>query len=271
MSPGHEDKTSNLSRKLDVETGTKGMAQAPKLRIVEEIDQTWSLMDIVTRRAPSGWTEVFRDAMPEFQDLEEILQRWGNFVPLKKNLFRAFELTPLAHVSVVLVGQDPYHQIVNIRGQKVPRAQGLSFSVDRDDEIPSSLQNIYKEMARSMPEFHTPLHGDLTAWALQGVLMLNMSLTTSPGVAGAHGQIWMGFISKVLAAINEQRPGTIFILLGKEAQRLRTMIGEKGIILESSHPSGLSAHRGFLGSNIFVRTNKLLAQAGRPVINWQIE
>lgn len=246
------------------------MAQALKLRIVEEIDQTWSLMDIVTRRAPVGWEEVFRDAIPEFQDLEEILQRRGDFVPLKQNLFRAFELTPLSRVSVVLVGQDPYPQIVNLRGRKVPRAQGLSFSVDRDDEIPSSLQNIFKELARSIPDFRAPHHGDLTDWALQGVLLLNMSLTTSPGMAGAHGQIWLGFISKVLAAINEHRPRTVFILLGKEAQRLRTMIGERGIILESSHPSGLSAHRGFLGSNIFERANRLLVQAGRDPITWQL-
>lgn len=244
---------------------------AVQLRIVDEIDQSWSLLDIVTKRAPAGWEAVFEDALPEFQDLEEILQRWGTCVPLKKNYFRAFELTPLDRVSVVLVGQDPYHQVINIRGQKVPRAQGLSFSVDRDDEIPSSLLNIYKELGRSFPELHPPQHGDLTSWALQGVLMLNMSLTTSPGQAGAHGQVWMGFISKVLAAINERRPGTVFILLGKEAQRLRTIIGEKGVILETSHPSGLSAHRGFLGSNIFVRANKLLTQTGRPAINWQIE
>jgi uracil-DNA glycosylase len=240
-----------------------------KFKVVDEIDESWSVSEVARRRSPLTWEAVFHDSAPEFSNVDEYID--GKlFYPLKENLFRAFELTPLDKVKVVIVGQDPYPQSVNIYGKIVPRAQGMSFSVHKEDSIPSSLSNIYKELKSSVEGFEIPHHGDLSKWAHQGVLLLNQCLTVEPMKPGSHGGIWMGFISKVLAAINEHRPGTIFILWGKEAQKLEYIMGEKNIAITGVHPSGLSANRGFFGGNYFNRVNKLLKKQGKTEIDWKL-
>lgn len=242
-----------------------------RLRIVQPIDQSWTVARIAEERPPAGWIDVFSDAKDELQDISEILaedeQKYGHWYPLKKNIFRAFDLTPLNQVRVVIIGQDPYPQLNPNTGD--PRAQGLSFSVSKDDDIPSSLRNIYRELANCIPGFVIPSHGDLTEWALQGILMLNMSLTVRPQQPGSHGQIWMGFIIKVLNAIAAVRSNAIFIMWGREAQRLRPHVGDHSIVLTSAHPSGLSA-KGFFGNCHFAEVNKLLTQMKETPINWQI-
>jgi uracil-DNA glycosylase len=241
------------------------------LQIVEEIDESWSIVDIVQRRPPSSWEKVFEDAYPELKDVSDILQeqelKYGSFYPLKKDIFRALELTPLHAVRILIIGQDPYFQTLP---DGLPRAQGLSFSVRRDDAIPSSLKNIYRELVGSIKGFVPPSHGDLREWAYQGVLLLNMCLTVRAGQPGSHGDIWMGFIVKVLKALDEIRPRCIYILLGQQAQKLRKYIGDKAIVLTASHPSGLSADRGFIGSGIFRQCNEELVKLGEEPINWSL-
>lgn len=240
----------------------------------QPIDQTWSISRIAEEASPATWGHVMRDAAPELNDISTILeeqeQKYGHFYPLKKDIFAAFNNTPLASVKVIIFGQDPYHQTININGNPLPRAVGMSFSVRREDSIPSSLQNIYTELTNSVRGFSPPDHGDLREWARQGVLLLNTCLTVRPGQPDSHGDIWHGFIKKVIAGISAVNPHCIVLLWGRNAQKLRPMLGERFIPLEAAHPSGLSARRGFFGCNHFNLVNDYLVRQGKIGINWKI-
>ena len=243
-----------------------------KLKILQEIEESWGPDKVAEADPPSGWEAVFKDAKPELATLTEILQAEemkGSYksFPMRRDLYRAFHLTPLEKVKVVIIGQDPYPQQLS-NGQ--PRAVGLSFSVRSTDVVPSSLTNIYKEIKNCYPEFKVPNHGDLTKWAQQGVLLLNMSLTVPPNVPDGHKKIWWGFLSKVFAAINSKRPNTIFLLWGKNAQGVQGMLGDKAVTLTAAHPSGQSAHKGFFGCQHFSIVNKELAKRGETPIDWQL-
>jgi uracil-DNA glycosylase len=231
------------------------------------------MWDVIVRsaaRMPS-WLPVFQQAQAELKTIAAVLDadvaRYGRFYPLKDNLFKAFELTPLDQVRVVIVGQDPYPQLLS---NGLPRAQGLSFSISREDVIPSSLQNIYKELAMEFPDWTIPKHGDLTQWAAQGVLMLNVCLTCPQRGAGEHAKygVWMPFIAKVLAAIKAVRPNCIYVMWGTQAQKLAPKLSEQSIQLMAAHPSGLSASRGFFGCNHFKLINQHLVKAGETPIQW---
>lgn len=239
------------------------------------IDQTWSIERIAKEAPPRTWEKVFADAAPELHDasiaLGEKESLYGPYYPLKKDIFAAFNYTPLNNVKVVIFGQDPYHQTVHINNQTLPRAVGMSFSVRLEDSIPSSLNNIYKELENSVRGFKRPDHGDLREWASQGVLLLNQCLTVKPGTAGSHGlDVWMGFINKVLKAIAVANPNCIFLLWGRHAQKLKPLLGERSIIFEASHPSGYSVQKGFFGCNHFNLVNEALIKQGKVGINWRI-
>ena len=238
------------------------------------IGQDWSLERIAREAKPPTWEKVWDDASHELKDVSEILDNqektYGQYYPLKRDIFNAFWLTKLSNVKVVILGQDPYHQTISVNGGTVPRAIGLSFSVRREDAIPSSLKNIYTELANSVRGFVRPDHGDLTEWAEQGVLLLNSCLTVRPGAPGSHGDIWLGFISKVFKAIATINPYCVFLLWGRDAQKVKPMLGERSFILEAAHPSGLSANRGFFGCNHFNEMNKYLMKLDKPAINWKI-
>lgn len=236
------------------------------------IDNSWTVEDICNKRKPLGWEEVFENSVNELKDISNILindvKINGRFLPDMKNLFRAFELTPLKKVKVVIMGQDPYH---GCNSDGTPQAQGLSFSVKKNAKIPSSLNNIYKELKDNFPEnFSTPKHGDLTLWALQGVLLLNSCLTVRPHCPGSHKELWLGFIKKVINAIIDVNPGCIFVLWGRKAQKIKKIIGERVTILEAAHPSGFSAYRGFFGCGHFKQINQHLIESGQNPINWQL-
>lgn len=181
--------------------------------------------------------------------------------PPPQDVFRAFTLTPLPRVSVVILGQDPYHG----PGQ----AHGLAFSVKSGVAIPPSLQNIYKEI-RS--DIGTLVHdtGDLSAWAEQGVLLLNSTLTVRAGNAGAHqGWGWETFTDAVIKTISTEREQVVFLLWGNYAINKRFLIDEtKHLVLTAPHPSPLSAHRGFLGCRHFSQTNVYLTKVGKSPILW---
>ena len=169
--------------------------------------------------------------------------------PAGKDMFSAFNLTPLDRVKVVILGQDPYHGV----GQ----AHGLCFSVRPGVEVPPSLQNIYKELHRELG-LPIPSHGCLTAWARQGVLLLNSVLSVECARAASHqGRGWETFTDRVIEVINEQREGVVFMLWGSYAQRKGAIIdGERHCVLKAPHPSPLSAHRGFFGCGHFVAANR---------------
>lgn len=184
--------------------------------------------------------------------------------PPADDVFNAFHFTPLEEVKVVILGQDPYHE----PGQ----AHGLCFSVKPQVPIPPSLVNIYKELEDDLG-CYIPNNGYLEKWARQGVLMLNTVLTVRAHQANSHKDLgWEQFTDAAIRVLAEQDRPMVFVLWGKPAQRKKEMIhNPKHLILESPHPSPLSAYRGFFGSRPFSRINAYLEQNGLEPIDWQIE
>ncbi|MGN0243169.1 MAG: uracil-DNA glycosylase [Lachnospiraceae bacterium] len=184
--------------------------------------------------------------------------------PEKEHLFDAFHLTPLSEVKVVILGQDPYHNV----GQ----AHGLCFSVKPGVEIPPSLVNIYKELQDDLG-YPAPNHGFLEKWARQGVLLLNTVLTVRAHQANSHREIgWEEFTDAVIRAVNLQNRPIVFILWGRPAQMKKKMLNNPNhLILEAPHPSPLSAYRGFFGSKPFSKANRFLTEHGVTPVDWKLE
>ena len=221
---------------------------------------------------PESWRRALEPALasPEVRRLGEWLRAEedaGKAVyPPQASRLRAFELTPLREVKVVILGQDPYHG----PGQ----AMGLSFSVPRGMPLPPSLANIYKELAADCG-IERPDHGDLSHWARQGVLLLNTSLSVEAGKAGSHaGRGWETLTDAALAAVAERAQPAVFILWGNHAQaklaRIPALGEPRHCVIRSPHPSPLSAHRGFFGSRPFRRANDFLAANGIAGIDWRL-
>ena len=183
--------------------------------------------------------------------------------PEHEEVFTAFQLTPYRDVKILILGQDPYHG----EGQ----AHGLSFSVQSGVSIPPSLRNIYKELNSDLG-IDIPTHGNLEPWALQGVLLLNATLTVRAHQPGSHqGKGWETFTDQVIRKVNEKEEKTIFLLWGAFARRKSVLIDqERHHIIESAHPSPLSAHRGFFGSRPFSEANRVLKDSGRGSVNWAL-
>ena len=190
--------------------------------------------------------------------------RTRQIFPAADDLFNAFHLTPLENVKVVILGQDPYHDV----GQ----AHGLCFSVKPGIQAPPSLVNIYKELQDDLG-CYIPNNGYLVKWAEQGVLLLNTVLTVRAHQANSHRGIgWEQFTDAAIKVLNEQDRPIVFILWGKPAQMKKQMLNNpKHLILEAPHPSPLSSYRGFFGSKPFSKTNAFLKQNGLEEIDWQIE
>nr|WP_145404045.1 uracil-DNA glycosylase [Paenibacillus xylanexedens] len=183
--------------------------------------------------------------------------------PPKEDLFSALKLTPYHKVKAVIIGQDPYHGA----GQ----AHGLSFSVRPGVRVPPSLKNIYKELQDDLG-VPVPKHGSLIHWAEQGVLLLNAVLTVQEGQPNSHqGLGWQTFTDAVIRELNERTEPMVYMLWGSHAQKKGAFINrDKHLVLESTHPSPLAAHRGFLGSRPFSKANEFLVSQGIKPIDWTI-
>lgn len=181
--------------------------------------------------------------------------------PPGKLIFNAFNLCPFDKVKVVIIGQDPYHE----PGQ----AQGLCFSVNKGIPFPPSLVNIFKEIKNDLGK-EIPQDGDLTRWTKQGVLLLNATLTVRAHQAGSHqNKGWEEFTDAAIKALNEEREHLVFILWGGYARRKGAIIDRsRHLVLESAHPSPLSAYHGFFGNKHFSRTNDYLTEHGETPIDW---
>lgn len=220
-----------------------------------------------------SWQAVIGDEFekPYMQALRDFLKQEkaaGKIIyPPSPLIFNAFNHTPFEQVRVVIIGQDPYHG--QDKGQ--PQAHGLSFSVPDGVALPPSLVNIYKEIESDLG-IRMSRKGDLSAWADQGVLLLNATLTVEQAQAGSHqGRGWEAFTDAAIAALNEHREGLVFVLWGSYAQKKGAFIdANKHLVLKSVHPSPLSAHRGFFGNRQFSKINQYLAERGQAPINWQI-
>jgi uracil-DNA glycosylase len=183
--------------------------------------------------------------------------------PAPHEVFAALHLTPYAEVKVLILGQDPYHGA----GQ----AHGLCFSVRPGVPVPPSLVNIYKELQSDLG-IEPPSHGCLEAWARQGVLLLNATLTVRARSAASHqGKGWETFTDAVIRAVNEKPERVVFLLWGASARKKRALVDtSRHVVIESPHPSPLSAHNGFFGSRPFSRANAALEEAGRTPVDWRL-
>ncbi|WP_369795128.1 uracil-DNA glycosylase [Halioglobus sp. HI00S01] len=202
--------------------------------------------------------------MQELRDFLRAEKAAGKRIfPRGSEFFNAFSHTPLADVKVVILGQDPYHG----EGQ----AHGLCFSVQPGVKVPPSLKNIYKEINAELG-LPIPIHGHLTAWASQGVLLLNSVLSVECAQAASHqGKGWERFTDKVIEVINREREGVVFLLWGSYAQRKGAIIDtERHCVLKAPHPSPLSAHRGFFGCGHFAAANHYLQGRGQAPVDWSL-
>jgi uracil-DNA glycosylase len=215
-----------------------------------------------------SWKVALADEFqqPYFQVIKQVLlkaKQDGKVIyPPGILIFNAFNLTPLPNVKVVILGQDPYHNA----GQ----AMGLSFSVPRTEKTPPSLKNIYKELQEDVG-IEIPTHGDLSAWAAQGVLMLNAMLTVEANLAGSHKDIgWQKFTDAVIKKISDENEGVVFLLWGNFAKTKGISIDtNKHFVLDAAHPSPLAGGK-FFGCKHFSQTNALLEKQGKTPINWQV-
>ena len=205
----------------------------------------------------SSYMEELRNFLREQKALGKTIYPAGD------EIFAALNATPFDAVKVVILGQDPYHG----PGQ----AHGLCFSVRQDVRVPPSLRNIYKELAADV-SFVPPLHGCLDEWAQQGVLLLNSVLTVEASLAASHqGKGWEKFTDSVVNHLNDDGENIVFILWGSYAQKKGMMIDrERHLVLQSPHPSPLSASRGFYGNHHFSKSNQYLQAHNKTAIDWQL-
>ncbi len=214
-----------------------------------------------------SWKKVLGEYFesPDFKNLadavrSEYLDKNRTVYPPAKDLFRAFNETPFEQVKVVILGQDPYHN----PGQ----AMGLCFSVPQGVPAPPSLLNIFKEIKKDTG--HQRTKTDLSDWAKQGVFLLNAVLTVLKNQPTSHGNLgWQKFTDTVIKKISDEKENVVFILWGAYARSKKDLIDEKKhLILESAHPSPLSANRGFFGSKVFSKTNSYLEKHAKTPIKW---
>lgn len=222
--------------------------------------------DIFERFPIDGWEDLYNDpedvARSSLKEIDERLEELSPEVifPKRRDVFNAFRKCPLDNVKVVIVGQDPY--------PRLPDACGLSFSVPKGVSVPVSLRNIYKELSSEYDKFIIPDHGDLSSWAYQGVLLLNLSLTFVPGGPKELKDIWSSFIYNVVKNIERVNKNCIFILWGAHAQSLKNQLSPRSIILEAAHPAARPPYNTFPGCNHFRETNRILRNNGNKIIRW---
>jgi uracil-DNA glycosylase len=216
----------------------------------------------------NSWRQILAEEFdkPYFQQLQDFLDRerqTQTIFPLESDVFSAFNLTPYENVKVLLLGQDPYHDD--------NQAHGLCFSVNPNIKKPPSLANIYKELQSDLG-LSIPNHGYLIPWAEQGILMLNAVLTVRAHTPNSHkNKGWETFTDAVISKVNQKPDPVVFILWGASAQKKLNLIDtNRHIVIQSAHPSPLSARNGFFGSKPFSTTNTGLRAAGKSEINWQI-
>ena len=216
----------------------------------------------------NDWLEPLKPefSKPYYKKLYQTVNeeyRTHQIFPPADDIFNAFALTPLHEVKVVILGQDPYH------GEN--QAHGLAFSVQKGVKIPPSLLNIYKELHEDL-DCYIPNNGYLIPWADQGVLLLNTALTVRVHEANSHQNIgWEIFTDNIIKLLNTREEPVIFVLWGGNARRKKSLIDtSRHYVLESAHPSPLSAYRGFFGCKHFSKINEILQGLGKAPIDWQI-
>lgn len=210
---------------------------------------------------PKGWEAEFADSDEGILESCQRLERDKvDYLPKEPNVFLCYELTPKLEVKAVIVGQSAYHT--------PGLAHGLAFSSMQG--IPPSLKTIYKELAASVDGWVTPTHGNLTKWAQQGVLLMNVSPTAKRGVADYLPLLWMSLVDSVVNGLTKSNRNIVWMLWGAKAQKLTKLIGDKGIKLLAAHPSPVNTHGGFIGCNHFNLCNQHLIKLGVKPVDWSL-
>ncbi|KAF9547725.1 hypothetical protein EC957_007890 [Mortierella hygrophila] len=235
----------------------KGLSDEKRelLRLEQDtIDATW------LRALQSEFTKPYFIELKKFLKQED--ENKQQVFPPKSDIYSWSRFTPLPSVRVVILGQDPYHDD--------NQAHGLCFSVKKPVRPPPSLKNMFKLLETDCPGFVIPNHGYLESWACQGVLMVNAAMTVRAHNANSHkGKGWEKLLDAVIKTVSDQRRNVVFLLWGKDAQNRGTLVDKKKhLVLQSVHPSPLSAHRGFFDSQHFSKANKYLEENGQSPINW---
>jgi uracil-DNA glycosylase len=215
------------------------------------------------------WYDLLKEEMGKeyFRKLQAFIEQeyaTHTIYPKRQDLYNALRWTSYSNTRVLVAGQDPY--------PGPDQAHGLAFSVNTGVPIPRSLMNIYKELKEDA-DCYIPNHGYLEKWAEQGVLLLNAVLTVRAGKPDSHkGKGWEFYTDRIISLVNEKEEPVVFILWGANAQKKKALItNERHMVIESPHPSPLSARRGFFGSKPFTSTNEFLKEKGRKPIDWQID
>lgn len=216
----------------------------------------------------TDWNPVLRHEFeqPYWRPLQDFVRQERDRCPVfppHEDVFAALHLTSYADTKVVILGQDPYHGA----GQ----AHGLCFSVRRGVPVPPSLRNMHKELHDDLG-CPLPMHGNLEHWARQGVLLLNTTLTVGGGAPASHqGRGWEIFTDNVISAVDAKTTRVVFLLWGAASRKKKSLIDTtRHVVIESAHPSPLSAHNGFFGSRPFSRANQALRESGQESIDWAI-
>lgn len=236
------------------------------------VTNKWTVAEVARKAPPPGWRDTFTTYLPALKSASNKVAASEKAchceaIPNRADIFRAFNLCPRQYTRVVIIGQDPYYTVT--RGQ--PIADGLAFSVRPGASVPGSLRNIFIELAKEYPRhFKVPNHGNLEKWAEQGILLLNISLSTLPGKPNVHKDYWMDFIKGVFKDLGKANPRCIYLLMGKEAQKITKYLNKGARIITAVHPSPRSAGKGFFGSGVFRQIDAYLISDGTAPIMWQI-
>lgn len=276
-------KTQSGVKPLAAEPREKKSPKKKKLVIPKKRPEDMSLLELARTYPPPGWEKFYKCADEELEEISDSLEgksleesegksKWV-FYPDKTSWDKALQLLPPKKIKVVILGQDPYPNKRN--------AVGLSFSVPKGVPVPPSLKNIYKELEDEYPdEFKDPGHGDLTEWVERGVQLLNVALTFDPinpeGKKKPMTGVWGGFTGPLIeweSQVGAENGGIVFILLGEKSQKAFDKSGAQttgNAVVRAAHPSGLSASRGFFGSNVFRLANEALRKMGKEPVDWRL-
>ena len=218
----------------------------------------------VDEKLPVAWAAAVPALEAEHRKISVQLHDEADVRPRRGLWYQALREVAPEQVRVVILGQDPYHG----EDRGIQQAHGLAFSVPDGVRPPPSLRNILKEMESDLGRPSAVSGGNLSAWAEQGVLLLNASLTTRGGQAGAHAKLWRGFTQLLIDYLGRRSEPLVFILWGDHAQKQKVHIGPQHVVIAAPHPSPLSAYRGFFGSRPFSQTNAALEKLQCPAVHW---
>lgn len=227
-------------------------------------------MNVIPSKIPLGYEQIFTEILPELRDIEQTLQEhmkknnYSIFFPEPEKIYASLEAVPLNKVRVVLLGDFTNPYICHCGDH--PRATGKSYSVNKCDITPDYLKNIFTEIKSCIPDFNDPTHGDLSSWERQGVLLLNMNLTTQPNKPRSHNTLWYGVIQKIISGIVEKRPKCIFLLWGRETEKFSPHIPNSAIKLTAESPF----RKEFFGCKHFSKINEILENTGEQKIDWNL-